>query len=408
VGATWPAGSADAQVQTIWVPSSTATTTGWMPQPVDPSMSVAPASGWVPAPVVPGYAPMPAPVQPMPVPTPVQPALMPAPIVGAPVRRRTTTARLVDGLLVIGLVVAAGGVGYAIGRQTAPATPSGGAGRDLSAFGGFGNGPTGQLPEDGTSSQGPAGQVAAPSGAPVIPESTTAPAIGDEPTPTEASQRPGGQQSGGFGPGGFGGGGLGGTVSAVDPTAISVTTANGRELQVSTTEMTTYHQQVAASSDIVAVGAPVRVIVPGSGRPGSFGGGTAATPAADAQASVATEVVLLAEAPAPATGGRGARLGGGLTGTVAAIDGASITITMADGRQTQVATDAATSWIQQTVVTRDAITPGVNVRFSIEGGFRGPGQGGPGQGQGQPPAAGQGDPFASLTVSDVEVVLPAA
>jgi hypothetical protein len=71
---------------------------------------------------------------------------------------------------------------------------------------------------------------------------------------------------------------------------------------------------------------------------------------------------------------------------------------MADGQETRVATDAATSWVRQTVVTRDAITPGVSVRFSLEGGF-----GGPGPGQLQPGA----EPV-SIAVSDIEVLLPAA
>jgi preprotein translocase subunit YajC len=202
------------------------------------------------------------------------------------------------------------------------------------------------------------------------------------------------------------GGGLSGTVSAIDPVVITVTTQDGSELQVTTTAATTYHQQVSATPDALTVGAPVRVTVPGVGRPSGLGGGLAASPAIDGQSAVATEVELLLEAPAATTGGRGARLGG-LTGTVAAIDDSSITVTTADGQRSQVATDAGTAWVQQTVVARDAITPGVSVRFTIEGGLGGLG-GGPGQGQGQPSAGGQGGSLATITVSDVEVLLPAS
>ena len=107
-----------------------------------------------------------------------------------------------------------------------------------------------------------------------------------------------------------------------------------------------------------------------------------------------------------------------------AIDGTSITVETADGQRTQVATSDTTTWVEQTVVTRDVVIVGSEVRFTPEGGFGGRGQGGFGQGgqvgqggQQGPDAQGDqgglGGPAASsapgataITVSDVEVLLP--
>jgi hypothetical protein len=325
---------------------------------------------------------------------------MPTPVVAAPVKRRSTANRLVDGLLVVSLVAAAGGVGYAVGRQTAPASSTTG-GPNRNGFAGFGGttGTTGNGTRgNGTTGTGTA-QVPSPSGAPAIPDGTTAPGTGEQPSASQAPQGGGNLPQGG--PGGFGRGGLGGTVAAVDPTSITVSTADGQQLQVTTTDTTTYHQQVPATADAATVGVPVRVTVAGGfGGRGGFGG-PQASPAASVAPVAATEVELLAEAPAATTGGRGGR-GGAVTGTVSAIDGSLITVTTADGQTTQVTTDDTTIWVQQTVITRDKIATGASVRFTVEG--RGGFGGGQGQGQGQP----QGDPTASISVSDVEVLLAAS
>jgi hypothetical protein len=165
----------------------------------------------------------------------------------------------------------------------------------------------------------------------------------------------------------------------------------------------------------------VRVTVAGGG---GFGGPAASAAPGAAQTTTASEVELLAAAPTNTGGAGRGGFRAGLTGTVSAIDATSISVTAADGTVTQVATDASTVWVQQTVITRDRVTVGSSVRFTVAGGPGGFGGGFPGGGQGQ--GAGQGGqapqggfpaPGASgapggngfsLTASDVEVLLPAA
>ena len=132
----------------------------------------------------------------------------PSPHAGAcgrwPVRRRTATARLVDGLLVISLVVAAGGVGYAVGRQTAPSTPTEvaetGTSRRSAAWG-----PA--RPRAGRRADAPPGGSggARPAARPWSPRGRPRPARRVSRPRPRLPRAPGGQQpGGGFAPGGFG------------------------------------------------------------------------------------------------------------------------------------------------------------------------------------------------------------
>src|SRR4029079_1121715 len=76
------------------------------------------------------------------------------------------------------------------------------------------------------------------------------------------------------GPGGFAGAGgftIQGTVSAVTADSVTIKTAAGAELTVSTSGDTTYHQQAAATSGDVKSGSTVLVRV--DGFRGRFGGG---------------------------------------------------------------------------------------------------------------------------------------
>jgi hypothetical protein len=315
-------------------------------------------------------------------PTPASP-----PVVAAPLRRKSGVARVVDGLLVLSLVVAAGGIGFAVGRQTAPASIADtGARRVIS--GALGTGTPG---DDGTSVQG-AAPVMLPSGAPTIAQGSAAPAESVAHAASPAPRATTG--TGGPGPqGGLGRGGLSGTVTAVDEVTITISTAGGQELQVTTTDSTTYHEQVATSADTMAVGSPVRIQV--AGPPGAFAGPGSSTTSADQQLT-ATEVERLEALPGTgATGSRGPR--SGVNGTVSAIDAASVTVTTTDGQATRVLTDDATTWVLQTTVTRDAVSVGSPVRLALESGSGGQ--------EGQP---GQEPSGAALTVSDVEVLLPAS
>ena len=128
---------------------------------------------------------------------------------------------LVNALLGLALVVAVGGVAFAVGRLTAPPTsafPNGGPGG-----GNFPGGP---------------GASFAP-GASFVP--------------------------GGNGPGGglFGAGGvtLEGTVEAVSGDTITIRTADGQTVEVTVPDGTAYHSQAAASSDDVTSGSNVLVRV---------------------------------------------------------------------------------------------------------------------------------------------------
>ncbi|MFN8518994.1 MAG: hypothetical protein U0667_06305 [Chloroflexota bacterium] len=169
----------------------------------------------------------------------------------SPVKRSGTANRLVNGLLVLSLVAAAGGVGYAVGRQTAPAQSTANGFPNLNGFSGFGdgsgttgNGTTGNgtTGNGTTGTTGNTGQVAAPA---ARRPSRTAPRHPGPASSQRRAQGGTGQQGGGF-PGL--GAGLTGTVTAVADGTVSYTSADGQTVQVATTADTTYHQQQAATA----------------------------------------------------------------------------------------------------------------------------------------------------------------
>ena len=130
---------------------------------------------------------------------------------------------LVNALLGLALVVAVGGVAFAVGRLTAPPTsafPNGGPGG-----GNFPGGP----------------------GASFIPGGSFAPGFG------------------GNGPGGglLGAGGLTleGTVESVSGDTLTIRTADGQTVEVTLPEDTAYHSQASASSGDVTSGSTVLVRV---------------------------------------------------------------------------------------------------------------------------------------------------
>ncbi len=134
-------------------------------------------------------------------------------------------------LLALAALVAVGGIAFAVGRMTAPAAAASTNGR-------------------GTGFQNGAGNGGVPSG----------------------SFAPGAFGRGGVG-GAFGGITLDGTVTAVGSGTITVKTANGTETTIPTSSTTTYHQQQAATSGDVAVGATVEVRLAGGGFVRGAGGG---------------------------------------------------------------------------------------------------------------------------------------
>lgn len=139
--------------------------------------------------------------------------------------KKAKSGGLMNALLLVGAVIAVGGIAFAAGRMTAP----------TSTRGQFGNG---QFPG------GPGGSF----------------------TPGQ----------GGFG--GFGGADravtVSGTVKSNDGTTLVLTTASGQEMSISLSG-TTYHSQAAATAADVKAGATVAVEVSGlggfRGDPGASG-----------------------------------------------------------------------------------------------------------------------------------------
>ena len=180
----------------------------------------------------------------------------PAPVVPSPVKPRGRSGRIVNVVLAVAVAVAIAGVAFAVGRGTASASTSTGNGRGQ-FFNGQGNG--GTFPGGGNGGQG---------------------------------------GNGNGGPGGFAGAGgltLEGTVSAVDGDSITLKTAAGAEITISTSGDTTYHQQAAATSSDVKTGSTVLVRVNGF-RGGRFGGGANASPApsgAPRTAATATDITVV-------------------------------------------------------------------------------------------------------------------
>ncbi len=185
------------------------------------------------------------------------PAVSAAPAVTV-TKRRSGRARAVDLIFGLSMLVAVGGVAFAIGRATAPTSTATNA--PFTGLGGF-PGRTSQNavvpPAASSAPDVSVQQQAAPSGAPVIPSPGTGTGTG-----------PGAPQ--GAAPGGFGRGGLAGTVSALGDGTITFTTADGQTTEVTTTDSTTYHQQAVATTADVTVGSSVR-ITPAGGFGGSAG-----------------------------------------------------------------------------------------------------------------------------------------
>jgi hypothetical protein len=147
------------------------------------------------------------------------------PVTGATVKTRSSrsSARWVNGLLGLALVLAIGGVAFAAGRMTAPATAAAGAGGGGGGFGRFGNGefPGGNFPGNG--------------------------------------------QGGQRGQGGFGGLGANGgitvqgTVESISGNTLTLKTASGQTVQIGLSGTTTYHAQASASATDVKAGGTVVV-----------------------------------------------------------------------------------------------------------------------------------------------------
>ena len=158
--------------------------------------------------------------------TPVAPAPVTVAATPGPARTASSGGRWLNLLLVVAAAVAIGGIAFAIGRGTAPASAS------------TGNGPV----FDG----------AFPGGS-FVPGASGAPGL------IRGGPR-----------GGLGGGlTIEGTVESVDGDTLTIKTANGQTITVSTGDSTTYHTQADASAADVTAGRTVQVQLDGglTGRP---------------------------------------------------------------------------------------------------------------------------------------------
>jgi preprotein translocase subunit YajC len=351
----------------------------WPPQPIPPQawpQPVPPQQVW-PQPVSPQQWSQPGPPQHWESAGATSAAWAAAPAVAlAPAvptaKRRSGRARAVDLVFGLSMLVAVGGVAFAVGRATAP--PSTASNAALAGLGNFPNrsNPNAVVPPAATSA--PIAQQVAPSGAPVMPSPGTG-------TGTGVPQ--------GLPPGGFGRGGLTGIVSALGDGTITYTTADGQTTEVTTSDATTYHQQAAATVADVTVGSSV-TITPAGG----FGGGGGLS-ASD------VEILLPTQSDGTSTTGAadpGRGFGrGGLTGTVSAVADGTISIATATGQTLDVTTTDTTTYHQQAAADAADVVVGSSIRITAAGGFGGPGA----------PAASPGAAVAAITASDVEVLLPA-
>ena len=156
--------------------------------------------------------------------SPVAPVPSPAPVLA--VTPRAKSGGVLNLLLVGAAILAIGGVAFAVGRSTAPA----------SAF-----------PGVGTVTDGP-----------IV--------------------RPGGSFAPGQGPRGFasnGGLAIDGTVTSVDADSITLTLENGDEMTFALDTDTTFHEATDAAATDVAIGDDVSVKLDGGGRNQSGNGGSA-------------------------------------------------------------------------------------------------------------------------------------
>jgi hypothetical protein len=148
------------------------------------------------------------------------------------VQPRSRSSRILNLALAAAVVVAIGGVAFAVGRGTAPAS----AATDLGAGGPrFGNG--------------------------AFPDASGAP-----------------NRGGGFGAGGAAGFSIEGTVTAVDADSVMIETAAGQTIELSIDASTEYHQQEAAEASDVTTGSTVIVQTDGFAGRGQGGPGSSAPP----------------------------------------------------------------------------------------------------------------------------------
>jgi hypothetical protein len=177
-----------------------------------------------------------------------------APAPGPVVAPKKRSGALVNAVLLIGALVAVGGVAFAIGRSTAQAQATALTGQGV--FPGGGQGLPGGLP-GGSFDPGQAG------------------------------------------PGGFPGGGdrtmtIAGTVTSLDGTTMVITTASGNETTIDVSGAA-YHAQADASASDVTVGTEVSVATEGFGfrRPGSSAAPDAGgAPVAGSGTITATDVTI--------------------------------------------------------------------------------------------------------------------
>ena len=183
---------------------------------------------------------VPAPVEPTPASTsPVlgaQPVLATATPVPATPRKRSGGG-ILNVVLVVAAAVAIGGVAFAIGRGTAPASAT-------------------------TGGRGNPGVIVAPGGS-FVPGGSGLPGFG------------GGR--GGFG-GAAGGLGISGTVESIDGDTMTIKTANGQTIEVTISDSTTYHTQAPATAADVTTGSTVQVQLDLNGQGGAVRPGASGAP----------------------------------------------------------------------------------------------------------------------------------
>lgn len=153
----------------------------------------------------------------------------PAPVVVA--KKTRDTAMWINAALGLALVVAVGGIAFAAGRMTAPAT---------AATNGGGNGLSGRTFQGN-------------------------------------GYFPGGFGGDGAASRGFGGASIQGTVTAVTADSITITTASGQTVTLALSGSTTYHQQSSATSADVKTGGTVIIRLGLRGQSGEAPTGPSAT-----------------------------------------------------------------------------------------------------------------------------------
>jgi len=173
---------------------------------------------------------------------PVTPATPVAPV--APVVRPRRGTPILNILLGLAALVAVGGLAFAVGRFTTPAsTAASNRGTNGGQFGG-----------------------------------------------PRASGVPGG---GGFGRGFGGTAAIQGTVTATTPTSITISLPNGQAVTFATDGSTTYHRETTGSSSDVSTGKQVIVQVTGRGfGPGASGAPGGTSPAASGEPTAGSVTVV--------------------------------------------------------------------------------------------------------------------